>query len=100
VVKYKGYLIEKQGGYVPWRSYAYTFVHDEYDGAEDSGDPRYGHAATVEECKQLIDEIEQTVAVLCSCGWGDLKIQEWRIPKQCPMCGFSLVTPIPREVTR
>jgi hypothetical protein len=36
----------------------WCFVHDDYDGAEDSRDSRYGHGRTVEECKAEIDEIE------------------------------------------
>ena len=36
----------------------YDYVHDDYDGAEDAGDNRFGIAHTVEEAKQLIDEHE------------------------------------------
>jgi len=33
---------------------AFSFVHDDYDGAEDSNDNRYGFGKTVEECIKLI----------------------------------------------
>lgn len=41
--------------YVP---YAYEFVHDDYDGAPDANDNRYGFAASVDEAKSEIDELE------------------------------------------
>jgi hypothetical protein len=37
----------------------YSFVHMDYDGAPDSNDGRCGTAQTVEEAKQLIDELEE-----------------------------------------
>lgn len=50
--------------YGKWRIYVaeaecpfgVEFVHDDYDGAPDAGDGRYGHAVNVEEAKRLIDE--------------------------------------------
>jgi hypothetical protein len=36
----------------------YAYCHDDYDGAPDSNDVRYGNAATVERCKREIDDIE------------------------------------------
>ena len=38
--------------------YAYAYVHDDYDGADDANDSRYGYADTVEACKAEIDERE------------------------------------------
>ena len=35
---------------------AWTYCHDDYDGAADSGDHRYGYAATEAACKAEIDE--------------------------------------------
>jgi hypothetical protein len=37
----------------------YSFSHDDYDGAEDSNDNRYGYGRTIEACKAEIDEIEE-----------------------------------------
>lgn len=44
-----------------WRIYIsdwnnYEYVHDDYDGAEDSHDNRCGHGESVEACKAEIDE--------------------------------------------
>ena len=52
-----------------WRVYlndcafggAYAYVHDDYDGAEDARDCRYGYAETIEKCKAEIDEIEAVI---------------------------------------
>lgn len=40
-----------------WRV-AWSFVHDDFDGAEDAGDHRCGYAATVEACRAEIDALE------------------------------------------
>jgi hypothetical protein len=37
---------------------SYAYVHDDYDGAKDARDSRCGHAHSVEEAKQEIDEYE------------------------------------------
>ena len=44
-----------------WRIYIgdwtnYEYVHDDYDGAEDSCDNRCGYGESVETCKAEIDE--------------------------------------------
>ena len=39
-----------------WNLYNFDFMHDDYDGAPDSGDRRFGHGQTIEEIKQEIDE--------------------------------------------
>ena len=36
-------------------SVAYSYCHDDYDGAPDGGDNRFGYASSVEGCKQEID---------------------------------------------
>ena len=38
--------------------YEYVFKHDDYDGAEDAGDNRYGFAKSVEDAKEKIREME------------------------------------------
>lgn len=43
---------------IPIRTLDWTYVHDDYDGAEDSGDRRCGYAGSIEECKADIDEWE------------------------------------------
>lgn len=35
---------------------AYAYVHDDFDGAPDANDNRYGACATVEDCKAEIDD--------------------------------------------
>lgn len=49
-----------------WRIYVsghgmfnYEFVHDDYDGADDSNDGRCGYGKSVEECKHEIDLREE-----------------------------------------
>jgi hypothetical protein len=41
---------------------AWAYVHDDFDGAEDANDNRYGYAATVEACKTQIDDHEDEAA--------------------------------------
>lgn len=38
--------------------FAYTFSHDDFDGAPDADDNRFGYAASIEEAKAEIDEME------------------------------------------
>ena len=40
--------------YAPWE-----FSHEDYDGAPDSGDNRAGGGHSIEECIELIQELEQ-----------------------------------------
>lgn len=40
-------------------SLSYSFVHDDFDGAEDAADHRSGHAKSLEEAKRAIDALEQ-----------------------------------------
>ena len=40
-----------------WSNFVnYEYVHDDYDGAEDSHDNRCGYGESVEACKAEIDE--------------------------------------------
>lgn len=50
--KYRIYL--NDGPYGP----DYCYCHDDYDGAPDANDNRYGYAASVEAAKAEIDERE------------------------------------------
>lgn len=43
---------------VMYSGYEYVFNHDDYDGAEDAGDNRYGFAKSVDDAKEQIDEME------------------------------------------
>ncbi len=53
-IRYKGYRI-----YVaPGQPDGWSYVHDDFDGADDANDSRYGYADTVEACKAEIDERE------------------------------------------
>ena len=43
--------------YVSWSEFVnYEYVHDDYDGAEDSRDNRCGYGKSIEACKAEIDE--------------------------------------------
>ena len=42
--------------------FAYAYVHDDYDGAPDAYDSRHGYAASIEEAKAEIDEMEADLA--------------------------------------
>lgn len=55
---YRGYRIFHSHNHF----HDFAFVHDDYDGADDSNDVRFGNCATVEECKREIDEIEEVLA--------------------------------------
>lgn len=43
---------------IPIRTLDWTYVHDDYDGAEDSGDRRCGYAPDIATCIVEINEIE------------------------------------------
>lgn len=47
--KYRIYVADFNG---------YNYVHDDYDGAPDAGDNRCGHAMTVQDAQEAIDELE------------------------------------------
>lgn len=56
-VWYRGYEIHPTDAPGPLpASCAWTFVHESYDGAPDSGDNRCGHAATLADAQAEIDE--------------------------------------------
>lgn len=66
-IRYRGYTIHYDPPPIPLRSSDWAFVHDDYDGApihsesDDCPDHRCGFGASVEDCKQQIDEqIEET----------------------------------------
>ena len=50
---YRGYRI-----YLSSVIDGYDFVHDDYDGADDANDYRYGYGSSVLDCKEAIDELE------------------------------------------
>lgn len=41
-----------------WREFAWSYVHDDFDGAPDGNDNRCGHAASPEACLSEIEELE------------------------------------------
>lgn len=53
---YRGYRIYISEGYLGQGNFSYC--HDSFDGAEDSGDSRYGDANTIEDAKSQIDNKE------------------------------------------
>lgn len=54
---YRGFTITHDVLPIPYRGGDWQYVHDDYDGAEDAHDNRYGHAASLEACKAEIDEL-------------------------------------------
>lgn len=42
----------------PYPDLKFAFVHDDYDGAPDAWDNRYGVAKSVEDAKAQIDDME------------------------------------------
>ncbi len=55
---YKGYIIQYDPPPIGDRRLDYSFYHKDYDGAEDSGDPRCGLGASAEDCVNQIEDIE------------------------------------------
>jgi len=43
---------------INWTGCEYEFCHDDYDGADDANDNRYGFAVSVKDAKNQIDEME------------------------------------------
>ncbi len=44
---------------IPSRNCDWHYVHDDFDGAPDAGDNRYGSCATAAECRDEIDAYEE-----------------------------------------
>lgn len=55
---YRGYRIYCDPPPIPDRRCDWHFVHEDYDGAPDANDRRSGSCASPEECRQMIDEME------------------------------------------
>lgn len=53
--KWRIYLAEPEYG----AQFMYQYIHDDYDGAEDARDHRFGYARSVEFAKAAIDEYEE-----------------------------------------
>lgn len=65
--RYRGYTIRYNPPPIPSRGSDWEFVHDDYDGAPDEPggrptDARAGTAGSLEEAKEMIDEIEEALA--------------------------------------
>lgn len=58
-VMYRGYRIYHNGSI--WPNYEkFEFCHEDYDGAPDSHDHRFGHGHTLEDCiKNINEQIEE-----------------------------------------
>lgn len=59
-MKYKNYRIVYDPPPIPTRIFDWQFYHRDFDGAPDADDIRCGTGATYEDCKNQIDEIEQS----------------------------------------
>lgn len=56
-IKYRGFTITYDPPPIPDRDMDWRFFHDDYDGAPDAGDMRFGHGATAADCVRQIDEM-------------------------------------------
>lgn len=54
-IRYAGYLIFHNDT-VFFKEDRFKYVHEDYDGAPDAHDYRFGTAATIEDCIQKINE--------------------------------------------
>lgn len=57
-VNYRGWHIAYDPPPIPTRNCDWHFWHDDYDGAPDANDSRYGYAPSLEAAKTEIDERE------------------------------------------
>ena len=57
-MEYQDWLIEPTGfyGHPKWKTTRFTYFHKDYDGPEDD---RHGHAPTIQDCMDEIDEYEE-----------------------------------------
>lgn len=55
---YRGYLITYDPFHLGGFGSPYSYVHEDYDGAPDSGDRRCGSAVSVEDAVTEIDDLE------------------------------------------
>ena len=58
MIKYKDYEISYNPKVIPDRRWDYDFQHNDYDGACDSGDHRWGEADSIASCKAQIDALD------------------------------------------
>jgi len=56
--RYGSWIITYDPPPIPLRTLDWTYVHEDYDGAEDSGDRRLGYAPDIATCIVEINEIE------------------------------------------
>ena len=59
VERYRNWTISYRAAPIPIRDCDWSFSHDDYDGAPDSGDVRCGVAASLEAAMRRIDELEE-----------------------------------------
>ncbi len=64
---YRNWHIHYDPPPIPSRASDWHFAHDDFDGAPDANDNRYGHAASLEAAKAEIDAwIEENFDCRCS----------------------------------
>ena len=64
-IRFGFYTIRHNPKPIPDRRWDWDFVHDDFDGADDSTDNRCGAAESVEACKAEIREIEEDWGNTC-----------------------------------
>jgi len=56
--RYGPWIIQYDPPPIPVRSFDWHYEHRDFDGAPDSGDTRYGHAPSLAEAIEAIDDHE------------------------------------------
>lgn len=77
---YRDFRIYYEPPPIPVRDCDWHWVHEDYDGAEDANDNRYGHASSLEAAKSAIDEWHFD---RCKCSSSDpLDCMAWECPNR------------------
>lgn len=69
---YRGFVISYDPKPIPIRMHDYNFVHEEYDGPEDK---RIGTGASVQDCKDAIDDMLWKPECECCQGTGKIETE-------------------------
>ncbi|API59552.1 hypothetical protein BSL82_09685 [Tardibacter chloracetimidivorans] len=95
-MRYGDWHIEYNPPPVPFRSADWQFWHDDFDGAEDACDNRYGHAGSIEDAMNDIDDMADE-AFGCPCAHPDPSYCkkskcDWRDEQQARLAARALLT--------
>ena len=57
-MNYKGFIISHDPKPIPSRAFDWDYMHEDFDGAPDAEDNRCGNGASLQDCKDQIDDGE------------------------------------------